>query len=184
MKKNASTALPALTEERAQLLLQRVTQLWVQHLANAEDARSWLSQHGLNDYALLDRHTVGASNESLPDSLPQDDPVGDELIQLHILNKSRKARFQDNVVFPTMTADGRHGNLWAYSKDGRIRFIPDRPFGLWNITAAKISPHLLITADVLDALSVIMAGQADQPVLIFPFDDLAGTKVDPAKATD
>lgn len=165
MKKTDSTPPPALPEERAQLLLQRVTHLWVQNLANDENARSWLSQHGLNDYALLDRHYVGASNESLPDSLPQDDPVGDELIQLHILSKNRKARFKNDVVFPIMTADGRHGNLWAYSTEGRFRFLPDRPFGLWNITAAKTSPHLFITPDVLDALAVITAGHTNTVAL-------------------
>lgn len=164
--KTVSAATPAaLPEERTQSLLQRVTHIYVQNLANAETARDWLSQHGLTDYALLDRHAVGASNGLLPDSLPQHDTIAGELIQLRILSEKRKERFAYCVVFPTMTADGQHGNFWAYPKDTRVRFLPERPFGLWNITAAKTSSHLLITPDVLDALAVITAGHTNAVAL-------------------
>jgi hypothetical protein len=121
---------------------------------------------------LFSAHRVGYCNGRLPELLPSDGRLKEELAELGVLLPGAHERFTGCVVFPVLDADGGLTTLYgrftgdpSSSKDSaatrgdkRHLFLPGRPTGLWNAAAAKTYGELILVESVIDALSVIMAG--------------------------
>ena len=158
-------AAPAVPEERAQILLERVVTIYAQAFG-ASPGRAYLESRGLCDLGLLEKHRVGYAEGKLAQLLPREGAVRAELRALGVLLDERgRERFAGCVVFPVCDGDGRivtlYGRSIAAAADGegkRHVYLPNRPRGLWNAAILKASPHVFFAESVLDALSVLVAG--------------------------
>jgi DNA primase len=159
--------VPALLEERAQLLLERALAIYQKHFADGPEGRAYLESRGLADAGLWERHGVGYCNGKLPELLPDDQRVRSELKTLGLLLADGKERFAGCIVFPIRDAEGRLTTLYGRRsaatapKNGRHCFLPGRPTGLWNAAALKTHAHVVLVESVLDGLSVELAGSAN-----------------------
>ena len=165
-------AVPALSPERANQLLERVVSLYEKTFADVPEGRAYLESRGITDAGLFSAHRVGYCNGRLPELLPSDGRLKEELAALGVLLPGAHERFTGCVVFPVLDADGGLTTLYgrftgdpSSSKDSaatrgdkRHLFLPNRPTGLWNAAAAKTYGELILVESVIDALSVIMAG--------------------------
>lgn len=155
---------PAVSEERIQVLLERVVTIYAQAFAEVPAARDYLRTRGLGDQGLLARHRVGLADGRLPRLLPTAGDLFAELRAVGVLLDGGRERFENCVVFPIFDEAGRIATFYGRtltpaSDPGRRHvFLPDRPQGLWNVSVLKSSSHAVLVESVLDALSVITAG--------------------------
>ena len=157
-----------LSPERANQLLERVVALYEKTFADVPEGREYLEKRGITDAGLFSAHRVGYCNGRLPELLPSDGRLKEELAALGVLlggdarrSLALQERFTGCVVFPVLDADGGLTTLYGrFTGDGDKRhlFLPGRPTGLWNAAAAKTYGELILVESVIDALSVLMAG--------------------------
>ena len=158
--------LPAVPEERAQVLLERVVTIYAQTFAETNAGRDYLAARGLGDLGLLGRHRAGFADGRLAQLLPTSGNVRAELRALGVLlDEAGRERFAGCVVFPVCDDAGRIVTLYGRStataagaEGKRHVYLPDRPKGLWNAAVLKATPHVVLVESVLDALSVETAG--------------------------
>jgi DNA primase catalytic core len=167
-----SNGAPALLEERAQLLLERALAIYQKHFTGQPEGRAYLESRGISNASLWERHGIGYCDGKLPQLLPNDERVRDELKTLGLLLPDGRERFAGCVVFPIRDAEGRITTLYgrqaklgtnapAGAKEGRHHFLPNRPTGLWNAAALKTHAHVILVESVIDGLSVEVAGSAN-----------------------
>jgi DNA primase len=164
----------AIPEERAQVLLRRVVELYHQNFSQSLVPRQWLASRGLTDCAAFERFQVGWSDGRLPKLLPDGPGVRRELADLGLLDAKGREVLTECVIFPTSSVNGRIDNLWAYPPAGQPRLLPQRAGGCWNLSAARASAQVLVVADVIDALSLVVAGYGN----VLALDPAIGT-IDP-----
>jgi hypothetical protein len=162
-------------EERAQVLLRRVVELYHQNLSQSLVPRQWLASRGLTDCAAFDRFQVGWSDGRLLKLLPDGPGVRRELVQLGLLDAKGREVLRDCVIFPTFSVNGGIDNLWACPPTGQPRLLPRRAGGCWNLSAARAAAQVLVVTDVIDALSLVTAGYPN----VLALDPALGT-IDPA----
>src|ERR1035441_5582710 len=157
--------VPALPEERAQVLMERVITIYAEAFADSP-GRAYLEKRGLADLSLLAKYRVGYADGRLARLLPSTGNSRDELRALGVLLDERgRERFAGCVVFPVFDESGRIVTLYGRSietepgAEGRRHvYLPNRPQGLWNAAILKSSPHIVFVESVIDALSVITSG--------------------------
>src|ERR1035441_8726042 len=173
--------VPALPEERAQVLMERVITIYAEAFADSP-GRAYLEKRGLADLSLLAKYRVGYADGRLARLLPSTGNSRDELRALGMLLDERgRERFAGCVVFPVLDESGRIVTLYGRSvatatsasasaatsasalaepgAEGRRHvYLPNRPQGLWNAAILKSSPHIVFVESVIDALSVITSG--------------------------
>jgi len=98
------TETPALSPERAHLLLERVIAIYQKNLEEPE-GKAYLAQRGVTDAGLWTRHRIGYSNGRLAELLPHQGAcarpsIWDELKTLGVLLPTGQERFTGCVVFP------------------------------------------------------------------------------------
>jgi len=157
-----SAAAAVLSPERANQLLERAVSLYERTFSDVPEGRAYLDSRGISDAGLFSRHRLGYCNGRLPEILPPDGPIWDELTSLGILLDSRQERFTGCVVAPVFDAEGSFSTLYgrftgAEERKGHL-FLPDRSTGTWNAAAAKTYGELIVVESVIDALSCQMAG--------------------------
>lgn len=167
-KEEPAATAPALPEERAQVLLERVVTIYAQAFAETNEGRDYLAARGLGDLGLLHRHRAGFADGRLAKLLPATGEVRAELRALGVLLDGGTERFAGCVVFPVCDDAGRIVTLYGRStataagseekKGKRHVYLPDRPKTLWNAVVLKSSPHVVAVESILDALSVETAG--------------------------
>jgi len=152
----------SLSPERAQVLLERVVTIYAKTFGEVPEGRAYLEKRGITDAGLWTQHRVGYCNGRLPELLPQEGSIRDELKTLGILLADGRERFTGCVVFPVCDTEGRIVTLYARhtGAEGEKRhfYLPGRPTGLWNSSAIKTYAHVILVESVFDALSVMMAG--------------------------
>lgn len=152
----------SLSPERAQVLLERVVTIYAKTFGEVSEGRAYLEKRGITDAGLWTQHRVGYCNGRLPELLPNEGSIRDELKTLGILLADGRERFTGCVVFPVCDTEGRIVTLYARhtGAEGEKRhfYLPGRPTGLWNSSALKTYAHAILVESVFDALSVMMAG--------------------------
>ncbi len=164
------------SNERALQLLERVITLYEKQ---STEAQSYLESRGITDAGLVTTNRIGFCNGSLPDLLPQDGKIHDELTSIGILGRKPaeasgevRERFKGCVVFPVFDESGSVVTLYGRytgnqpspkgygptSGKKRHVYLPDRPTGLWNLAAARSFHEVILVESIIDALSVMMAG--------------------------
>ena len=152
----------ALPVEKANALLERVMTIYQKTFAESPEGRKYLEGRGITDAGLFIRHRVGYANGTLKDLLPKDGQLKEELKALGVLLDNGHERFAGCVVFPVFDPDGRITTLYGRftgMAPKRHLFLPERPTGLWNAVAVKTYPEIILVESVIDALTVMMAGQ-------------------------
>jgi DNA primase catalytic core len=150
--------------QKANLLLERVVELYARSFAEVPDGRAYLERRGIVDAGLLSRHRVGYAAGNLNDLLPRDGRLKEELKALGVLLDNGRERFAGCVVFPVYDADGNLTTLYGrFTGEGPKRhlFLPERSTGLWNAAAVKTCAEIILVESVIDALSVMVAGHAN-----------------------
>jgi DNA primase catalytic core len=157
------------SEERVQVLLERVISIYQKNWSELPQGRAYLAQRGLNDLGLLTQHQAGYSDGRLRERLPNEGRTWEELNSLGILYRDGRERFAGCVVFPVRDAQQRIITLYGRravpdlhaangAKEGHHYFLPGRPTGLWNAAACKSHAQIILVESILDALSVQMTG--------------------------
>jgi DNA primase catalytic core len=129
------------TEERAQVLLERVVSIYQKNWAELPQGRAYLAERGLNDLGLLTQHQAGYSDGRLRERLPNEGRAWEELNSLGILYRDGRERFTGCVVFPVRDAQQRIVTLYGRravpdlqatngAKDSHHYFLQGRPTGL------------------------------------------------------
>jgi DNA primase catalytic core len=153
---------PALPAEKANALLERVIAIYQKTFTESPDGRKYLEGRGITDGGLFIKHRVGYANGTLKDLLPKDGQLKEELKTLGVLLDNGHERFTGCVIFPVFDPDGRVTTLYGRftgPEPKRHLFLPERSTGLWNASAVKTYPEIILVESVIDALSVMMAGQ-------------------------
>ena len=158
-----------LLEESVQLRLRRVVEFNQKNFTRVETARALLSRHGITDLTLADRYRLGWSDGGLPEILPNDPQLREELISIGVLTPKGRERFAQCIVIPIFHADGQIASLVGLPASGPQKVLPNRPLPPWNLAAAKTATSLLLVAEILDALALMMAGHANV-IALFPAD--------------
>jgi DNA primase len=149
----------AVTEDRAQVLLERVVNIFQKNLAELPQGRAYLAGRGLTDVGLLTQHQVGYSDGNLRKLLPNEGQTLEELNSLGILNRDGRERFTGCVVFPVRDAQQRIVTVYGrHTTEDRHCYLPGRPTGLWNAAACKSHAQIILVESIIDALSVQMTG--------------------------
>ena len=112
------------------------------------------------DLSLFERYSIGWSDGSLDDKLPNDPKVREELWQIGLLGPKDRELFEGHALFTVFGGDGRIQNIWAVGADGLSKFLPNRPRGPWNLPVTKHSRHVFVVADPLSALVLVAARYA------------------------
>lgn len=147
MKPPSPNPSPELPEEKCQLQFQRYVKLCQQNVAQTEDARRWLSAHGLDDHSLFERYAIGWSAGNLAEKLPSDPKVRTEFRITGLLDEKDHEPFANHAVFTIFGADGRIQDLWAVAADGSQKFLPRRPRGVLNFSVTKHTRHVFAVAN-------------------------------------
>jgi len=150
---------PSVPPEKAHTLLERVIAVYEKTFA---EGKAYLAQRGIGDAGLFSAHRTGYANGKLKDLLPSGGTVRDDLKAIGVLLESGHERFAGCVVFPVYAEDGHLVTIYGRNiGEGPKRhvFLPDRSTGLWNAAAAKTYSEIILVEAVIDALSVMMAGQ-------------------------
>jgi len=134
--------------------------------------KTYLQKRGISDAGLFSRHRVGFCTGQLKEILPNPGngavDFRKDLTELGIFLDGGAERFKDCVVFPVLDVDGNITTLYGryiHPANGgtgagkRHVFLPDRSTGLWNAAAMKTYSELILVESVIDALSVMVAGQ-------------------------
>lgn len=164
--------MPQTPPEKANRLLERVVQLYAKTFDDVSEGRTYFERRGIADVGLLGRHRVGYADGRLKDLLPKNGQLKDELRDLGILledpstgsGQVARERFDGCVVFPMCDPEGTLTTICGKSVgDDSASYVclPAHPTGLWNAVALKTYPELLLATSIIDALSVMMAGQAN-----------------------
>ena len=161
-------ATPQTTVDSSRLcrLLDRTAGLYAAALTESSAQRQRLAELGLADQALLEHHRTGYCAGRLLSTLPSDGKLISELIELGVLvpgapDDLPQEALLDHVTFPVEdmkgTLCGLLGEAPTIEADGCVAIPEDCP-GCWNAVVAASCTELVLTASVLDALSLITAG--------------------------
>ncbi len=150
-----------ISPERTRKLLERVVDVYEKAFEESPKGLAFLEKRGLKEGGLFAPYRIGFSDGRLTEMLPGDERLKKELYALGILLESGRERFAGCVVVPVFDANGLLTTLYGRFTGGgnkRHVFLPNRPKGVWNASAMKNYPDLILVESVIDALSVMSAG--------------------------
>ena len=151
-----------LTPERSNQLLEKVISFYEKTFADVPEGRKYLEYRGITDAGLYSSHRIGYCDGTLTKILPRNGTIHDELKELGILFENGNERFTGCVVVPVFNVEGNILTLYSrytgnHSAKNHI-FLPDRSKGIWNISAIKTYPKIILVESIIDGLSVKMGG--------------------------
>ncbi len=153
----------SLSPERANQLLEKVISYYEKTFADVPEGRDYLESRGITDAGLYSTHRIGYCNSTLPNILPKSGKIHNELSELGILFDSGKERLTGCIVIPLFDVEGNivtlYGRYTGNDSTKKHMFLPNRSKGLWNVTAIKTYPEIILVESIIDGLSVQMAGQ-------------------------
>ena len=151
-----------LTPERSNQLLEKVISFYEKTFADVPEGRKYLECRGITDAGLYSSHRIGYCNGTLPKILPRNGTIHDELKELGILFENGNERFTGCIVIPVFDIERNILTLYSrYTGNHPAKnhmFLPDRSKGIWNISAIKTYPKIILVESIIDGLSVKMAG--------------------------
>jgi DNA primase len=141
-------------------VLSRVVEHYHRIFCEREDAQAYLAKRGLTDRDLLRVLKIGYADGSLLKVIPNDGEVRDELVSLGVITPEGRELLGGCVVVPIPDPlSGQWTNLYGRGMRAvRHCYLPGPLRGVLNFQAARLSPEVVLTESVLDALSFHQAG--------------------------
>ena len=126
------------------------------------DAQEYLGKRGLSDADLLRALKVGYADGSLLKALPKTGELREKLLALGVVTPEGRELLGGCIVVPIPDPlTGQWTNLYGRGvKTPRHCYLPGPLRGVLNFQAARLSPEVVLTESVLDALSFHQAGVA------------------------
>ena len=162
-------------------LLEQVAKHYTHQFAEDARARDYLAEaRGIKDPKLYETFRIGFSNNTLFKTIPSQGAIVDGLKEVGILTESGREFFEGCVVFPLLDEEARVVSFYG-RRINEIATSPSAPRndnattihhprstnhlylrgphrGLFNGSALKLYPEIILTESVIDSLSVYQAG--------------------------
>jgi hypothetical protein len=124
------------------------------------DARAYLEKRGLTDADLLRVLKVGYADGSLPKAVSKTGELREELVALGIVTPEGRELLGGCIVVPIPDPlTGQWVNLYGRGlRTERHCYLPGPLRGVLNFQAARLSPEVVLTESVFDAVSFHQAG--------------------------
>jgi DNA primase len=141
-------------------VLSRVVEHYHRTFCEREDAQAYLAKRGLVDRDLLRALKIGYADGSLLKVIPKDGEVREALVSLGVITPEGRELLGGCVVVPIPDPlTGQWTNLYGRGvKTPRHCYLPGPLRGVLNFQAARLSPEVILTEAILDALSFHQAG--------------------------
>jgi len=145
-------------------LLNRVVSFYHKTFCEDPRAREYLRSRGITDNAIFSDFTIGFSNGTLLNTIPDEGDIREALKELGILNERGHEMFYGSAVFPIF--DENKDAVGIYGRritDGETAhfYLPGPRRGVFNYQAAKRSKSIILTESIIDALTLYNAGFKD-----------------------
>jgi len=144
----------------AGVILSHVVEHYHKTFCEREDAQAYLKHRGLMDRDLLRALKVGYADGSLLKVLPKEGELRDQVAALGVVTPEGRELLGGCVVIPIPDpVSGAWTNLYGRGLGTpRHCYLPGLLRGVLNFQAARLSPEVILTESVLDALSFLEAG--------------------------
>ena len=156
----ASNGLPG-NFKRGELLM-RVAEMYAKCFAQAQDAQAYLSGRGLSSIELWRAFQVGFCDGTLLKALPSSGELVEAMQAIGVLTAEKKELFRGCVVVPLTHPDlgvvGLYGRRIRPDATHRHLYLPGPHQGVLNWQSLKVSPTVVLTEGVLDAMAAWQAG--------------------------
>ena len=145
-------------------LLNRVVSFY--HKTFCEDPRAleYLKSRGITDNAIFSDFTIGYSNGTLLNTIPDEGDIREALQEIGILNERGHEMFYGCAVFPLFDENkdcvGLYGRKITGGEPAHL-YLPGPRRGVFNYQAAKRSKSIILTEAIIDALTLYNAGFKD-----------------------
>jgi DNA-binding transcriptional ArsR family regulator len=141
-------------------VLSRVVEHYHRTFCEREDAQTYLAKRGLVDRDLLRALKVGYADGSLLKVIPKDGEVREQLVSLGVITPEGRELLGGCVVVPIPDpVTGQWTNLYGRGmRAARHCYLPGPLRGVLNFQAARLSPEVILTESILDALSFHQVG--------------------------
>ena len=145
-------------------LLNRVVSFYHKTFCEDPRAREYLRSRGITDNALFSDFTIGYSNGTLLNTIPDEGDIREALKEVGILNEKGYEMFYGCAVFPIFDenkdAVGIYGRRITDGETAHL-YLPGPRRGVFNFQAAKRSKSVILTESIIDALTLYNAGFKD-----------------------
>jgi energy-coupling factor transporter ATP-binding protein EcfA2 len=143
-------------------VLMRVVEHYHKTFCERADAQEYLKKRGLTDVDLLRAHKVGYADGSLLKRVPRSGRLRDHLLALGVVTSEGRELLGGCIVVPIPDpVSGQWTNLYGRGlRTVRHCYLPGPLRGVLNFQAARLSPEVILTESILDALSFHQAGIA------------------------
>ena len=150
-------------------LLNRVVAFYHKTFCEDPRAREYLRTRGIADNAIFSDFTIGYSNGTLLNTIPDEGDIIAALKEIGILNEKGNELFYGCVVFPLFDENkdcvGLYGRRIVLSDSEGTGpahlYLPGPRRGVFNFHAAKRSKSIILTESIIDALTLYNAGFRD-----------------------
>jgi DNA primase len=141
-------------------VLSRVVEHYHRTFCEREDAQAYLAKRGLTDRDLLRVLKVGYADGSLLKVIPKDGETREALTALGVITPEGRELLGGCVVVPIPDPlTGQWTNLYGRGmRAARHCYLPGPLRGVLNFQAARLSPEVVLTESILDALSFHQVG--------------------------
>jgi len=145
-------------------LLNRVVSFYHKTFCEDPRAREYLRTRGIIDNAVFSDFTIGYSNGTLLNTIPEDGDIIADLKELGILNERGNEMFYGCAIFPIFDenkdAVGLYGRRITDGETAHF-YLPGPRRGVFNFQATKRSKSIILTEKIIDALTLYNAGFKD-----------------------
>jgi len=162
-KRTKESAAPESSINRTHLL-NRVVSFYHKTFCEDPRAREYLRTRGITDNAIFADFTIGYSNGTLLNTIPDEGDIREALKEIGILNERGHEMFYGCAVFPIFDenkdAVGIYGRRITDGETAHL-YLPGPRRGVFNFQAAKRSKSIILTESIIDALTLYNAGFKD-----------------------
>ena len=162
-EKKAKSPAPESSINRTHLL-NRVVSFYHKTFCEDPRAREYLRTRGIEDNALFSDFTIGFSNGTLLNTIPDEGDIREALKEIGILNERGHEMFYGCAVFPIFDENkdcvGLYGRRITDGETAHL-YLPGPRRGVFNFQAAKRSKSIILTESIIDAVTLYNAGFKD-----------------------
>jgi len=144
----------------ARSLLRRVVEGYAKALADAPEERKRLAAWGVGDATLIERHSVGFVDGTLPAKVPRRGEIARLLRELGLLDRTGRETFAGSIAIPVLEDNGDPVQIALYDEAGRLRWLFDETPTWWNAACLTRERDILVVPDPLAGLRQIAGGRA------------------------
>ncbi len=163
VKKPKESPVPESSINRTHLL-NRVVAFYHKTFCEDPRAREYMRTRGIADNAIFSDFTIGYSNGTLLNTIPDEGDVREALKDIGILNEKGHEMFYGSVVFPIFDENKDAVSLYGRRiTDGETAhlYLPGPRRGVFNFQSARRSKSIILTESIIDALTLYNAGFKD-----------------------